>query len=170
MLKSKKTELVSKLKQEFTDSSVMLIAHYHGLSVTEISALRRKMREAGAKFSVAKNTLIKIALEETPYDQVKELFKGPTAIALSSDPVSISKVMVEFAEKNANLKIVGGVANDNVLTIDGIKVMATLPSIDELRSKIISILQTPAVTIARLLKTPATNVSRVISEHSKKGN
>lgn len=170
MLKSKKSELVESFKHEFTEASAMIVAHYHGLSVSQISVLRKQIRQSGAKFSVAKNTLLKLALKDTPFDQVNEMFKGPTAIAISNDPVAVSKVMVEFAEKNANLKIIGGVANDNVITIDGIKVLATLPSIDVLRGKIISILQTPAITIARLLNTPATNVTRVISAKSTIGS
>lgn len=170
MLKSEKSNLVASLKEEFSNSNTMIIAHYHGLSVAQISKLRRAVRGAGAKFTVAKNTLLKLAMKDTTYEQASDMLKGPTAVAVSSDPVAISKVLTEFANANESLKILGGVANDNVLTLEGVKLMATLPSLDELRGKIISIIQTPAISIARLLGTPATDVTRVISAHATKNN
>jgi large subunit ribosomal protein L10 len=169
VLKSKKIDVVENLRQNLTEANTVILAHYHGLTVTQISQLRRKMLGAGAKFTVTKNTLLKLALpEDSSFRKMEDLFKGPTAIGMSNDPVSVSKVMVEFSEKNENLKILMGVANDNVVTLEGIKVLATLPSIDELRGKIVSILQTSAISIARILTTPATNVARVISAYATK--
>ena len=170
MLKSEKVGVIENLKQSFAESNTVIVAHYHGLSVAQVSQLRRKMRNAGAKFTVTKNTLLKLALKDSSFNQIEDLLKGPTAIGLSSDPVSASKVMVEFAKENESLKILGGIANDNFMTLEGIKTLATLPSLDELRSKIISILTTPAISIARMLNAPATNVARVISAYSTKDN
>jgi large subunit ribosomal protein L10 len=170
VLKSKKIDIVENLKQNLAEANTVIIAHYHGLSVAQISQLRKKMLGAGAKFTVTKNTLLKLALKDSNFNKVENLFKGPTAIGFSNDPVSASKIMTEFAETNENLKILGGVANDNVLTLEGIKVLATLPSLDELRGKIISILQTSATSIARMLNAPATNVTRVISAYGSKNS
>lgn len=168
MLKSKKLDVVENFRQSLAKTSTLIVAHYHGLNVTQISQLRKKMRDAGATFVVTKNTLLKLAVKDTSFSQIENLLNGPTAIGMSHDPVAVSKAMVEFAEINDNLKIIGGVANDNIITLESIRVLATLPSLDELRGKIISMLQTPAITIARLLNTPATNVTRVISAYASK--
>ena len=170
MLKSKKVDIVECLRQDLTNSSAVIVAHYHGLNVAQISKLRKKILKAGGKFTVTKNTLLRLALTNSSFDKVDNLFKGPTAIGISNDPVSVSKIMVEFAEEHPSLKILGGVANDNIITFEGIKVLATLPSLDELRSRIISILQASAVSIARIVNTPATNVTRVFSSYASKNS
>ncbi len=168
MLKSKKVDIVENFRQDLTNSNTVIVAHYHGLSVSQISQLRKKMLSAGSKFIVTKNTLLKLALADSRFNKVDALFKGPTAIGVSNDPILVSKIMVEFAEKNPNLKILGGVANDNIITLESIQALATLPSLDELKRKIISILQTSAISIARILATPATHVTKVISSYASK--
>jgi len=146
----------------------VLVAHYKGMTVAEMSDLRVKVRAAGAGFKVTKNLLAKRAIVATPYEKVTALFKGPTAIAYSSDPVTAAKVLHEFSKKNSKLVLVGGAFGETVLDQAGIAKLAVLPSLDELRSQIIALLQTPATRIAAVLQAPAGQVARVIGAHARK--
>jgi len=161
--RTEKTELVSSLRGTFENTSIVVVTHYTGLNVADISDLRAKMRDAGASFKVTKNRLTRLALEGTPYDQIGDLFTGPTAIAYSDDPVAPAKVAVEFAKKNDKLVVLGGAMGDVRLDESAIKQLATLPSLDELRAKIVGMLNTPATRIAGVLQAPAGQVARVLS-------
>jgi large subunit ribosomal protein L10 len=161
--RSEKTELVSSLRGTFETASIVVVTHYIGLNVDDMGDLRSKMREAGASFKVTKNRLTRLALEGTPYDQIGDMFTGPTAIAYSDDPVAPAKVAVEFAKKNDKLVVLGGAMGDVLLDVDSIKQLATLPSLDELRGKIVGMLNTPATRIAGVLQAPAGQVARVLS-------
>jgi len=161
--RTEKSELVSSLRGTFENASIVVVSHYIGLNVDEISDLRSKMRAAGASFKVTKNRITRLALEGTPYDQIGDLFTGPTAIAYSDDPVGPAKVAVEFAKKNDKFVVLGGAMGDVRLDQDSIKQLATLPSLDELRAKIVGMLNTPATRIAGVLQAPAGQVARVLS-------
>ena len=163
MDRTEKSELVSSLRGTFENASIVVVSHYIGLNVDEISDLRAKMRAAGASFKVTKNRITRLALEGTPYDQIGDLFTGPTAIAYSDDPVGPAKVAVEFAKKNDKFVVLGGAMGDVRLDQDSIKQLATLPSLDELRAKIVGMLNTPATRIAGVLQAPAGQVARVLS-------
>lgn len=167
MDRSEKSEMVSSLRGTFENASIVVVAHYSGLNVADINDLRTKMRDAGASFKVTKNRLTRLALEGTPYDQIGDLFTGPTAIAYSDDPVAPAKVAVEFAKKNDKLVVLGGAMGDVRLDENAIKQLATLPSLDELRAKIVGMLNTPATRIAGVLQAPAGQVARVLSARSQ---
>lgn len=168
MLRSKKYEFVENLTKEFSSNSVVIVTHYQGLNVSESTKLRKQMRELNAKFIVTKNRLVKLAIKNTGFAELEQYFTGPTAITISNDPVGAAKAVVEFAKNNENLKILGGIANDNVLDLNQIKTLASLPSLDELRAKLVALIQTPATNLVRVLSAPASQVARVISAYSKK--
>ncbi|MEQ9116137.1 MAG: 50S ribosomal protein L10 [Rickettsiales bacterium] len=168
MLKSQKYEFVEKLNSDLKEASTVIVTHYHGLSVSEVTKLRREMHKQSAKFIVTKNRLAKIAIKDTNFSALEEHFTGPTAIAISEDPVSAAKVVVDFAKENENLKIIGGVANDSAVNVSQIKALASLPSIDELRAKLVALIQTPATNLARMASAPASKVARVVSAYSTK--
>lgn len=167
MDRSEKTELVSSLRGTFENTGIVVVTHYSGLSVSDITDLRSQMRAAGASFKVTKNRLTRLALEGTPYEPIGDLFTGPTAIAYSDDPVGPAKVAVDFAKKNEKLIVLGGAMGDVSLNVDDIKQLATLPSLDELRAKIVGMLNTPATRIAGVLQAPGGQVARVISAHAQ---
>lgn len=167
MDRSEKSELVSSLRGTFENASIVVVTHYIGLNVDEISDLRMKMRNAGAGFKVTKNRLTRLALEGTPYDQIGDLFTGPTAIAYSDDPVAPAKIAVEFAKKNDKLVVLGGSMGGVRLDAASIKQLATLPSLDELRAKIVGMLNTPATRVAGVLQAPAGQIARVLSARSQ---
>ncbi|RYE06293.1 MAG: 50S ribosomal protein L10 [Rickettsiaceae bacterium] len=152
MLKSEKREFVSSLENIYNQSNSVIITHYHGLSVSKITALRKMLRENGANFKIVKNTLSKIAAETVGASGIATFLKGPTAIAYSSDALAAAKQIVEFAKLNNNLKVIGGIVNNQVVSAEEIQDLAKLPSLNELRSKIIGVVQEPAAQIARLLK------------------
>ena len=152
MDRSKKEALVAELHQDFEENNLVVVTHQSGLTVSEVSDLRRQMREAGCKFKVTKNRLAKIALKETKFEALEDAFTGPTAIAVSKDPVAAAKIAVEFANENEKLTIVGGALDADVLDADGVKTLAKLPSLDELRGKIVGLLQAPATKVAGVLK------------------
>lgn len=170
MLRSEKKTFVAELEAIYADSSSVIITHYHGLSVSEVTKLRFVLRQNGAAFKIVKNTLSKIAATNAKLSYDPELFSGPTAIAYSKDPVAAAKGVVEFAKSNDNLKVIGGIVNDKILSVDEVKQLATLPSLDELRGKIVGILQAPAANLARIVQAPAGSVARVISAYSSKTN
>jgi large subunit ribosomal protein L10 len=167
--RTEKKNLVASLKSLFEDTNLMVVTHQSGLTVAESSDLRHQMREAGASFKVTKNRLARLALEGTKFAELTPLFKGPTAVALSDDPVAAAKVAVRFAKDNDKLVIAGGALDDQVLDIDRISALAALPSLDELRAKIVGMLSTPATRIARVLNAPGGQVARVIAAYSEKG-
>tara|TARA_B100001564_G_C20549407_1_gene628303 strand:- start:285 stop:803 length:519 start_codon:yes stop_codon:yes gene_type:complete len=165
--RQQKKEAVAKLNEQFNEAGVVVLTHYTGLNVTELTELRKKAAQLGAKFSVVKNRLAKIAANDTPYDQLGEQFKGPTAIAYSEDPVAAAKLVVEFAKNNEKLVIVAGAIADQVLDVDGIKSLAKMPSLDELRATLVGMINTPAQRIVGVLSAPAGQVARVINAHAE---
>ena len=162
MDRSQKADLVAELKNVFSETSVVVITRNLGLSVAQSTDLRLKMRDAGAQFKVAKNRLAKIALEGTKYGPIGDMLTGPTALATSIDPVAAAKIAVEFAKTNDRLEIVGGRGN-TLLDINGIKALAQLPSLDELRGTLIGLIQAPATKIARIAKEPGGQLARVLA-------
>ncbi len=168
MEKAQKVEVVESLNGLFNDAGSVVVAHYSGLTVAQMNDLRARMRDAGASFKVSKNRLVVRALQGTPLESIAHLFKGPTGIAYSADPVAASKVVVEFSKDNKNLVILGGIVGTTALDVDGVKALAQLPSLDELRGKIVGLLQAPATKIAGVLQAPAGQLARVIGAYSQK--
>jgi len=158
-----KQKLVDALNEKLGDSNIIVVAHYAGLTVSEMTALRRDLGKVGGTMQVAKNRLVKRALEGTDASEITDLFTGPTCIMTSEDPVSAPKVAADFAKGNDKLVILGGIMGSTVLDPSGVKQLASLPSLDELRGKIVGLLQAPAGNIARVLSAPGTQVARVIS-------
>ena len=168
MNRSEKAEAIAELNQIFQDASLMVVTRQSGLTVQEVTDLRRKVRAAGATYKVAKNRLTLRALEGTPFKGLGPLFKGPTAIAYSKDPVAAAKVISAFAKDNEKLTIVGGGLGADTLDVAGVQALATLPSLDALRGKIIGLIQAPATKIAGVLQAPAGQVARVFSAYGAK--
>jgi len=161
--------VVASLHERLSETTLVVITRQSGLTVAESSDLRRRMLKAGASYKVTKNRLVRLALEGTKFTKLAPMFTGPTAIGLSMDPVAAAKVAVEFAKTNEKLSIVGGALNDQMLDAAGIKALATLPSIDELRAKFLGMLQTPATRIAGVLQAPAGQLARVLRAKADKG-
>ncbi len=168
MNRSEKTEAVAQLNATFNEAAVVVITRNLGLSVAQSTDLRGKMREAGASYKVAKNSLAKIALTDTQYVSLSDLLTGPTAIATSGDPVAAAKVAVEFAKTNDKLEIVGGAMGGTVLDVDGVKALASMPSLDELRAKLIGLVQAPATKVAQVVTAPAGKLARVFGAYAAK--
>jgi len=159
---------VASLHQIFDDAVIVVVTHYSGLTVADMTGLRDQMRAAGASFKVTKNRLTRLALVGTKYEGLSDYFAGPTAIAFSEDPVAAAKVAVDFAKKNDNLVVLGGALGDLALDVDGVKQLAALPSLDELRGKIVGILSTPATRVAGVLQAPAGQLARVVGAYAAK--
>ncbi len=168
MDRAEKQELVTTLHEVFQNTSVVVVAHYSGLSVAQMTDLRTRMKEAGAQVKVAKNRLAKLALEGTDFAHMDGLMKGPTVIAYSEDPVAAPKVAVDFAKKNQNLVILGGGMGSTALDPDGVQSLATMPSLDELRAKIVGMINTPATRVAQVLAAPGGQVARVLAAYAEK--
>ena len=168
MDRSQKADLVAELKNVFTETSVVVITRNLGLTVAQSTDLRLKMRDAGAQFKVAKNRLALIALEGTKYGPIGDMLTGPTALATSIDPVAAAKVAVEFAKTNDRLEIVGGAMGDTLLDVNGIKALAALPSLDQLRGTLVGLIQAPATKIARIVIEPASLLARVTGAYAAK--
>lgn len=168
MDRSQKAEMVDQLKQLFTETSVVVVTRNLGLTVAQSTDLRLKMRDAGAQFRVAKNRLALIALDGSRYQPIGDLLKGPTALATSSDPVAAAKVAVDFAKTNDRLEIVGGAMGDTVLDVDGVKALAALPSLDDLRATIVGLVQAPASKIARTVNEPGAQLARIFAAYGAK--
>ena len=166
MNRQEKAELIETLQTTLNDSTTVVVAHQVGMTVAESSDVRAKMREAGAGFKVTKNRIAKLALNDTPHTALESLFTGPTAIGTSTDPVAAAKVLVEYAKGNDKLTIVGGSMDGKSLDKAGVEALAKLPSLDELRGKLVGILQAPAAKIARVAQAPAGKVARVIKARS----
>lgn len=168
MDRSQKKELVSTLHDAFAGTSLIVVTRYMGLTVAEMTDLRRRMRVAGASFKVTKNRLTRLALDGTDFTHLGNLFTGPTAIAYSSDPVAAAKVAVEYAKGNDKLVILGGALGAQALDVEGVKALATLPSLDELRGRLVGMIQTPATRIAGVLQAPAGQLARVFAAYADK--
>lgn len=169
MDRTEKQDLVATLHQTFDESAMVVVTHYSGLTVAELGDLRNSMREAGAKFKVTKNRLTRLALKDTKFEGLSDMFTGPTAIAYSEDPVAAAKASVEFAKKNEKLIVLGGGLGEERLDADGVKALATLPSLEELRAKIVGLLVSPATKVAQVLQAPGGQVARVIGAYASQG-
>ncbi len=167
MNRKEKAELIDKLQTTFNKAESLVIAHQEGLTVAESSDLRVKMREAGATYKVTKNRIVKLALKGTKFENLSNFFAGPTSIGTSDDPVSAAKVLVSFAKENEKLKIVGGGLDGKVLQKENVESLAKLPSLDELRSQIIGLVNSPATKLAQLSKASAQKLVMVINLKSK---
>ena len=168
MERAAKRELASTLNGVFSSTSVVVVAHYSGLTVADMQKLRSQMKQAGATVKVAKNRIAKIALEGTDVASISGLLKGPTLIAYSSDPVAAAKVAVDFAKGNEKLVILGGVMGQTSLSVDSVKALATMPSLDELRARIVGLVQAPATKVAQLVNAPAAKLARVFGAYAKR--
>jgi large subunit ribosomal protein L10 len=160
--RNEKAELIETLQSTLSEATAVVVTHQTGLTVAESSDLRGRMREAGAGFKVTKNRLTKIALQGTKYEDITDLFTGPTAIGTSADPVSAAKTLVAFAKENDKLTIVGGALDGKVLDKAGVEALAKLPSLDELRASLVGLLNAPATKVARVAQAPAAKLARVI--------
>src|SRR6202140_1826533 len=166
--KAAKKEAVEQLNAVFKTTSVAIVAHYSGLTVAQMQKLRMQMKQAGASVKVSKNRLAKIALEGTDVAAIGSLLKGPTVIATSNDPVAAPKVAVEFAKTNERFVILGGSMGKTVLDVNGVKALAALPSLDELRAKLVGLIQAPATKLAQLANAPAAKLARVFAAYGGK--
>ena len=168
MDRSQKAESVASLNEVFSEAGVVVITRNLGMTVAQSTALRGKIREAGATYKVAKNSLAKLAAKDTTYEGIVDLFTGPTAIAASVDPVAAAKAVVDFAKTTDKIEIVGGSLGSVVLNAEGIKALATMPSLDEMRAKLIGLVQAPATKIAQLSTAPAAKLARVFQAYADK--
>ena len=167
MNRNQKTDLVKNLRNTFENSASVVVVHCVGLTVAESTDLRNKMRDDGCYFKVTKNKITQLALKDTKYQHMDKMFNGPTAIGSSKDPVLAAKVLVNFAKENEKLVIVGGGLEDKPLSKNDVEALAKLPSLNDLRGKLVGLLQAPASKIARLTKEPAIKVLRTISQKSQ---
>ena len=168
MDRSQKAEAVAELNATFSEAGVVVITRNLGMTVAQSTALRVKMREATASFKVSKNSLAKLAIANTNYAGIGDMLTGPVALGTSVDPVAAAKTVVDFAKTNDKLEIVGGAMGTQVLSPDGIKALAALPSIDALRSRLIGIVQAPATKIAQVIVAPASKLARVFNAYAEK--
>ncbi len=170
MDRAQKAEAVAELKQTFEEVAVVVVTRNLGMTVAQSTALRTRMRDAGARFKVAKNTLTLIAVEGTQYQPISDMLTGPTALATSSDPVAAAKAAVDFSKTTDRFEIVGGAMGDTLLDVNGVKALAELPSLDELRAKIIGLVQAPAAKIARTINEPGAQLARLFGAYAAKEN
>lgn len=168
MNRSEKREAVTHLSDSLKNSSLVVVTQPKGLTVEESSALRSRMREGQASFHVVKNSLARIAAKEQGFEEISSSFKGPVALAFSKDPVSAAKVAVSYAEENPKLTVLSGLLDGKFLDATSIKALAKLPSLEELRAKILGVIMAPASKLARTIKEPSAQVVRVVSSYSKK--
>lgn len=162
-----KSELVKGMGEIFASTGTVVVVHYDGLDVANMTALRAKMREAGAELKVVKNRLTRLALKDTDFEGISDLFTGPVAIGFSDDVVAPAKVLVEFAKENEALRVIGGSMGTNVLDEAGVKSLASMPSLDELRGKLVGVLQAPAQKVAAVTAAPAGQLARVFGAYGK---
>ncbi len=168
MDRKEKAEFIATLSAVFADTSFVLVAQNKGLTVADVSNLRRRMKEAGATYKVAKNRLATRALDGTRFQGIQPLLRGPTALAWSTDPVAVAKTAVEFAKGNDKFVILGGALGSQTLTPDGVKALSELPSLEPLRAQLLGLIQTPATRIAGVLQAPGSQLARVFSAFAKK--
>ena len=167
MDRAAKRELAATLNDVFSNTNVVVVAHYAGLTVADMQKLRGQMKQAGAAVKVAKNRIAKIALEGTDVASISDLLQGPTLIAYSSDPVAAARVAVDFAKANEKLVILGGAMGRTSLNVEGVRALATMPSLDELRAKIVGLVNAPATKIAQVVTAPAAKLARVFGAYAK---
>jgi len=167
--RTEKQQLVASLRETFSSSASIVVTHYAGLTVQQMTVLRRNMRAGGASLVVPKNKLAKIAVKGTPYEHLADLFKGPTAVSYSADPVAAAKTVVDFAKKNEKLVIIGGGLQDKALGQEAIQYLAKLPSLDGLRSSLLGIINAPATKVAGVIQAPAAQLARVFAAYAKQG-
>lgn len=170
MDRAQKEQLVAELNRTFQEVALVVVTQQSGMTVAESTDLRRQMRAAGAGYKVTKNRLTKLALEGTKFKGLDPLLSGPTAMAFSVDPVAAAKICVNFADKNKKLVIVGGALGEQVLDVNGINALAKLPSLDELRGKLVGLLQAPATKLAGVTQAPAGQLARVFSAYGSKSD
>ena len=166
--KEQKKTYINEMSTQFDNNEAVIVTHYQGLNVTQLDDLRKKMREHGIKFKITNNRITKLALEKTKCKDLANLFKGPTAVALSEDAITSAKILTKFAKENENLKILGGIMGSDILDVAGVQNVATLPSLEEARAKIVGILSSPAQKIASILLAPASKIAILALEKSKK--
>lgn len=169
MERSRKEKIVNDMHDAFDGAEIVVVTHNNGLTVAEATELRRSMRDVGASFRVTKNRLALRALDGTTYEGLRDLFTGPTAVATSDDPVAAAKATIDYAKKNDKLVVIGGAMGETLLDADGVKQLASLPSLDELRAKLVGLLQTPATQVAGVLQAPAGQLARVFSAYGESG-
>jgi large subunit ribosomal protein L10 len=167
--REQKQELITSLNALLANQVAVVVTHNLGLTVAETQALRKQMRDAGASFKVAKNRLARLALAGTKFEGLADLLKGPTGIAFSMDPVAPARVVSKFAKDNKKLVVLGGSLNGQNMDVAGINVLATLPSLNELRAKLVGMIQTPATRIAGVLAAPGGQIARVLAARAKQG-
>ncbi|AFE48961.1 50S ribosomal protein L10 [Rickettsia prowazekii] len=168
MLRSEKPVAVEDIVNIYKESPSVIITHYHGLTVSQVSSLREELKSKEAGFKVVKNTLAKIAAKQTGLDSITNLFAGPTAIVYSKEPVEMARLVVNFANSNDNLKIIGGIVDNHILDAYSIKELSKLPSLYELRGKIVGLLQAPATKVVGVLQATSSSIARVIHAHAIK--
>ena len=169
MNKQQKKDYVEEMKKVFTSNEAVMIAHYQGLNVNELDKIRDEMRKSGIFFKVTKNRITKIALKDTKYKELEKFFSGPTAAAISSDPIMSAKILAKYAKSGSKLKLIAGYRDGKVLGAEDVAKIATLPTLDEARAKIIGILSTPAQKFLSILLAPGSKIAILAHEKSKKG-
>jgi len=168
MNKDKKKTYIEEMKNFFKKTNSVFVTHYQGLTVKQIDKLREEMRKHGILFKITKNRITKLALEGSKFKKLENLFSGPTAIAFSEDGITSAKILTKFAKNNSNLKIIGGIMEEEPLTVEDVEKIATLPTLDEARGKIVGILATPAQKIISILLAPGTKIAILAHAKSKK--
>ena len=168
MDRAEKQELITTMNGVFQDTGVLVVAHYAGMTVAQMTELRRRMREAGGQVKVAKNRLVKLALQGTPSSGIADLFVGPTCMAYSKDPIAAAKVAVAYAKINDKLIILGGAMGTTKLDVNGVKALAELPSLDELRARIVGVINAPATQLVRTINEPGAALARVLQAYADK--
>ena len=168
MNKTKKQEYIKEMTSQLDNTEGIIVTHYQGLTMKQLDDLRDKMRKHGIQFKITKNRITKLALEKTKCKDLTQLFKGPTAVALSKDAITSAKILTKFSRENENLKILGGIMGSDILDLAGVENVATLPTLDEARAKIAGILRSPAQKIASILLAPASKIAILALEKSKK--
>ena len=170
MNRQEKEYFVNDFHSKIENAKVLLISHYKGLSVSDISDLRKTVKDNKASFKVTKNSLVKIALKDTCYQSLEKHFHGPVAVTYSDDPASCAKAVFDFAKNNENLKIIGGAIGNKELSVDEIKTLASLPSLDELRAKIVGLISSPLSNIVRIISEPQSSLTRLINNKPEENN
>ena len=168
MNKEQKKNYIEEMTSKFENSKAVMVTHYQGLTMTQLDELRAKMREHGIIFKITKNRITKLALEKTKCKDISKLFTGPTAVAMSEDAITSAKILTKFSKENENLKILRGIMGKDILDVAGVQNVATLPTLDEARAKIVGILRSPAQKIASILLAPASKIAILALEKSKK--
>ena len=168
MNKEQKQIYIKEMTSQFENSEAVLVTHYQGLTVKQLDELRKRMREHGIIFKITKNRITKLALEKSKCKELSNLFTGPTAVAFSEDAITSAKILTKFSKENENLKILGGIMGNDILDVDGVKNVATLPTLDEARAQIVGILRSPAQKIASILLAPGSKIAILALEKSKK--